>query len=66
MADRIGDDIGLGGIARCPEAVGEQMIEIQIDVDPTVAGAIERSDSRRGRAASRLHCPVKSTSFGCS
>ncbi len=48
------DDIGLGGVARAPEAAGKLVEEGRVDVDALVGRAIERPHRRLRRAAARL------------
>src|SRR5687768_4335024 len=54
VADLMGDDIGLGGVARGAEALAQFVEEVRIDVDPLVAGAVEGPHRRLAHAASGL------------
>ena len=55
MSDFVGDDVGLGEIARCTEPLRQHAVEIEVDVDLPVPGAIERPDRRARPAARGLH-----------
>src|SRR5690606_20185862 len=51
MAHLVRDYIGLREIAGCPEFLRQFAEEAEIDIDLGIAGAVERSGSRRGEAA---------------
>ena len=44
VSDLMGEHIGLGEVARGPEAIGQLPVEAQVDVDLLVAGTVERAD----------------------
>ena len=53
MPDLVGQHVGLGEVARRPEALIEFLVEAEIDVDAVVAGAIEGSRRGFGKATKR-------------
>ena len=53
VADFMGDDVGLGEVARCFEAAAQLVVEGEIDVDLLVDRAIERTHRRLADAACR-------------
>ena len=54
VADFVGDDIGLGEIARRAEAAAQFVEEGRVDVNALVGRAVERPHRRLRRAAARL------------
>src|SRR5215831_4163520 len=55
MADLVGDDVGLGEIARGADLVAQVAVERQIDVELVIARTVEGAHCRLGEAAGRLH-----------
>src|SRR5215831_4307708 len=55
MADLVGDEVGLGEVARGPDLVTQIAIERQIDIELVIARTVEGAHRRLGEAASRLH-----------
>jgi hypothetical protein len=51
VAELVGDHVGLCKITRRAEACCELIEEPEVDVDPFVAGAVERSARRLAEAA---------------
>src|SRR5262249_38845199 len=55
MADLVGNHVGLGEIAGRMKAVLQLPVEVEVDIDLVIEGAIERSHRRPTDAARRLH-----------
>ena len=53
VADLVGDDVGLGELAGCAQALLEHLVEAQVDVDLLVVRAVERPHRRLALAARR-------------
>ena len=54
VADLVGDDVGLGEVARGAEARAQLVEEAEVDVDLLVARTVERAHRRLGEAAGRI------------
>ena len=59
VADLVGDDIGLGEIARRAELVLQLPEEVEVEIELLVVGAVERPDRRAGGAAGRADLVVE-------
>jgi hypothetical protein len=53
MADFVGDDVGLGEVARRAKTVLQLAEKAQVEIDLLVGGAVERPDRGAGEAAGR-------------
>ncbi|MNN26592.1 hypothetical protein D3C81_1401000 [compost metagenome] len=59
VADFVGDHVGLGEVAGGGEFLLHLAEEGEVEIDPMVAGAVERADRRGGEAAGRVHPAVE-------
>ena len=55
MPDLVGDHVGTGEIARCPESPRQVFEERAVEIDPAVLRAVEGAHGRAGQAARGVH-----------
>lgn len=55
LAHLVGDDVGLGEIARCLETMAQLIVEAQVDVDLLIRRAVEGPHGRLGHATGGTH-----------
>jgi hypothetical protein len=56
MSDLMREDVGLREVPWCAKALLQLAVEAEVDVDPLVGRAIERTGGRLREATSGLHC----------
>ena len=54
MAHLVGDDVGLGKVARCAQPAFHRFVKTQVDVDPLIRRTVEGADCGALYAARRL------------
>ena len=64
VADFVGDDVGLGEVAGCAEAVLQFAIEVEVKVNTFIFGAVKGTDCGAVRPQAESTRPVNKTSFG--